>query len=181
MKGKVAFQGAPGAFSHEACRQFVPGWEPVAFDSFEAAFEAVASGDCGRACLPIHNVTAGPVEPVVRLLPLSGLEELGRHDLIVRQNLMALPGVRIEDLEVVSSHPMALGQCRRFLSTLGARVEEAFDTAGAARDLAASGGRRRGVIAPRAAAELYGLEILAPDIQDDPSNWTRFVVLSRSR
>jgi len=76
---------------------------------------------------------------------------------------------------------MALGQCRRFLSTLGARVEEAFDTAGAARDLAASGGRRRGVIAARAAAELYGLEILAPDIQDDPSNWTRFVVLSRSR
>jgi prephenate dehydratase len=176
---RVAFQGVPGAFSDEACRAFVPGYEPVAFDSFEAAFEAVTSGACERGCLPIHNVTAGPVEPVVRLLPLSGLAVLGEHDLIVRQQLMALPGVALAELQVVSSHPMALGQCRRFLADLPARVEEAFDTAGAARDLAASGDRTRAVIAARAAAELYGLHILAPDIQDDPSNWTRFVVLAR--
>lgn len=178
---RVAFQGALGAFSHEACQAFVPGFEPTAFDSFEAAFEAVTSGACEQGCLPIHNVIAGPVEPVVRLLPLSGLQELGRHDLIVRQNLMALPGVKLDDLEVVASHPMALGQCRRFLGGLNARAEEAFDTAGAARDLAASGDRTRAVIAARAAAALYGLEILAPDIQDDPSNWTRFIVVSRSR
>jgi prephenate dehydratase len=177
--GKVAFQGVPGAFSDEACRSFTPEWEPVACDTFADAFDAVTSGACERALLPVHNVTAGPVEPVVRLLPASGLKVLSEHDLIVRQQLMALPGVRLEDVEVVASHPMALGQCRRFLVGLGAREEEAFDTAGAARDLSASSDRKRAVIAARAAAELYGLTILAPDIQDDPSNWTRFLFLAR--
>lgn len=177
-RGKVAFQGVPGAFSDEACRTFTPEWEPVPFDSFEAAFDAVSSGACERGLLPVHNVTAGPVEPVVRLLPTSGLNVLSEHDLIVRQQLMALPGVELEDVEVVASHPMALGQCRIFLERLGVREEEAFDTAGAARDLAASRDRRRAVIAARAAAALYGLTILAPDIQDDPSNWTRFLFLA---
>jgi prephenate dehydratase len=181
LTGKVAFQGVPGAFSDEACRSFAPGWEPVAFDSFEAAIAAVVCGACGLGCLPIHNVTAGAVEPVVRLLPDSGLQTLSEHDLIVRQQLMALPGVTLGELTVVASHPMALGQCRIFLERLGAPIEDAFDTAGAARDLAQSGERTRGVIAARAAAELYGLDILAPDIQDDPSNWTRFVVVSLPR
>jgi prephenate dehydratase len=177
--GKVAFQGVPGAFSDEACRSFAPDWEPVAFDTFEAAFEAVRSRACERGLLPVHNVTAGPVETVAHLLPASGLRVLSEHELIVRQQLMALPGVGLEEIEVVASHPMALGQCRRFLERLGAREEEAFDTAGAARDLASSGDRTRAVIAARAAAELYGLRILAPDIQDDPSNWTRFLLLAK--
>ena len=178
-KPKVAFQGVPGAFSDEACRQFTPGYEPVPFETFEAAFEAVVSGVVERACLPVHNVTAGPVEPVVRLLPTSGLTTLSQHDLIVRQNLMVLPGVRLDEVREIASHPMALGQCRRFIEASGKIEVEAFDTAGAAQDLARSGQKSRAVIAARAAAELYGLEILAPDIQDDANNWTRFLVLTR--
>ncbi len=176
---KVAFQGVPGAFSDEACRAYVPGHDPVPFETFEGAFKAVTSGACERACLPIHNVTAGPVEPVVALLPTSGLTTLSQHDLIVRQNLMALPGVTIEEVKVIASHPMALGQCRHFIEASGILEEVAFDTAGAAQELQQSGDRTRAVIAARAAAELYGLDILAPDIQDDANNWTRFVVLAR--
>ena len=176
---KVAFQGVPGAFSDEACRHYAPGYDPVPFETFEGAFKAVSSGACERACLPVHNVTAGPVERVVALLPASGLATLSQHDLIVRQNLMALPGVKLEDVKVIASHPMAHGQCRRFIEASHIPEEVAFDTAGAARDLKQSGDRTRAVIAARAAAELYGLVILAPDIQDDENNWTRFLVLAR--
>jgi prephenate dehydratase len=176
---KVAFQGVPGAFSDQACAEFVPDHEPVAFDSFEAAVAAVQTGQCELGCLPVHNVTAGPVPEMARLLPVSGLTVVEERDLIVRQNLMALPGVKLQELTAIASHPMALGQCARFLMDLATPLETAFDTAGAARDLAESGDRQRGVIAARRAAELNGLEILAEDIQDDPNNWTRFAIVKR--
>jgi prephenate dehydratase len=177
--GKAAFQGAPGAFSHEACALYAPGYEPVAFPWFDEAFAAVASGACDIGVLPIHNVTAGPVEDVARLLPLSGLRTLARHDMIIRQNLMALPGVTLGEITEVRTHPMALGQCRLFLGKHGLKAVEALDTAGAARDLAQSGERTVAVIAAREAARLYGLSVLAPDIQDDPTNYTTFVVVGR--
>jgi prephenate dehydratase len=176
--GKVAFQGVPGAFSDEACRLYAPGYEPTPFEWFDQAFEAVTSGACARGCLPIHNVTAGPVEDVARLLPLSGLRVLSEHDMVIRQNLMALPGVTLADLSEVHTHPMAIGQCLKFLKAHNLPGIAALDTAGAAQDLARSRDRSIGVIAARAAAALYGLEILAPDIQDDPSNFTRFVVVA---
>jgi prephenate dehydratase len=177
--GKAAFQGAPGAFSHEACRLYAPGYEPTAYPWFDEAFEAVISGACDIGVLPIHNVTAGPVEEVVRGLPQSGLRTLARHDMIIRQNLMALPGVTLSDITEVRTHPMAIGQCRVFLNEHGLKAVDALDTAGAARDLARSGERTVAVIAARAAADLYGLHILAPDIQDDPTNYTSFVVVGR--
>lgn len=177
--GKAAFQGVPGAFSQEACALYAPGFEAVPCDEFEDVFEAVRSGQCTIAVLPIHNDYAGPVEKVRSLLPESGLREVGRHQMIVRQNLMALPGVRLSDVKEVRTHPMALAQCRRFLDEHGLKAVEAFDTAGAARDLAASGDRTAAVIAARAAATLYGLEILAADIHDDPTNATSFIVVAR--
>ena len=177
--GKVAFQGAPGAFSHEACALYAPGYEPMAFSWFDETFEAVISGACDLAMLPIHNVTAGPVEVVARRLPLSGLRTLARHDMIIRQNLIALPGVTLEEIEEVRTHPMAIGQCRLFLNRHGLKAVDALDTAGAARDLAETRERSVAVIAAREAANLYGLNILAPDIQDDPTNYTSFVVVAR--
>jgi prephenate dehydratase len=177
--GKAAFQGAPGAFSHEACGLYAPGYEPVAFPWFDEAIEAVTTGVCDIAVLPVHNVTAGAVEDVARLLPQSGLRELARHDMIIRQNLMALPGVTLDEITEVRTHPMAIGQCRIFLNKHGLKAVEALDTAGAAQDLAASGERTVAVIAAREAANLYGLNILAPDIQDDPTNYTTFVVAGR--
>jgi prephenate dehydratase len=177
--GKAAFQGAPGAFSHEACALYAPGFEPVPYEWFDGAFEAVRSGECAIAVLPIHNVTAGPVREVSETLPTSGLRVVGRHDMIIRQNLMALPGVTLADVKEVRTHPMAIGQCRIFLDENNLKAVEALDTAGAARDLAASGDRTIAVIAARAAADLYGLQIIAPDIQDDPTNFTSFVVVAK--
>ena len=177
--GKAAYQGAPGAFSHEACALYARGYEPVAFPWFDEAFEAVTSGACDIGVLPIHNVTAGPVEEVARLLPLSGLRTLARHDMIIRQNLMALPGETLDTIKEVRTHPMAIGQCRIFIDKYRLAPVEALDTAGAARDLAASRERTVGVIAAREAANLYGLHILASDIQDDPTNYTSFVVVAR--
>jgi prephenate dehydratase len=177
--GKAAFQGAPGAFSHEACALYARGYEPVAYPWFDETIEAITSGACDIGVLPVHNVTAGAVEDVARLLPGSGLRELARHDMIIRQNLMALPGVTLEDVVEVRSHPMAIGQCRLFLDKHDFDAVEALDTAGAARDLAQSGERTVAVIAPREAANLYGLNILAADIQDDPTNYTTFVVVGR--
>ncbi len=176
--GKAAFQGAPGAFSHEACELYAPGYEPMPFEWFDGAIEAVISGACTIAVLPIHNVTAGPVEDVVRLLPESGLRTLSRHDMVIRQNLMALPGVTLDQVREVRTHPMAIGQCLKFLREHDLKAVDALDTAGAARDLAESRERDVAVIAARAAAKLYGLEIIAPDIQDDPTNFTSFVVVA---
>jgi prephenate dehydratase len=177
--GKAAFQGAPGAFSHEAVGLFAPGFDPVACDTFDQAFQAVRSGACTIAVLPIHNVTAGAVPEVSQGLPASGLRIVGQHDMVIRQNLMALRGVKLGDVREVRTHPMAIGQCLKFLREHDLKAVDALDTAGAARDLAASGERDVAVIAARAAAKLYGLNIVAQDIQDDPSNFTTFVVVAR--
>jgi prephenate dehydratase len=174
---RVAFQGVFGAFSHEACLACLPQAEPVPFESFEQAFAAVASGDCSSAFIPAWNSIAGPVPEVMALLPQSGLHAAAEHLWPIHLQLMALPGVGLDQVEGVASHPMALKQCVRFLDAHGLRPEPAYDTAGAAKDLAASGDRRRAVVASRAAAALYRLTILQEDIEDAPDNATRFLVL----
>ena len=185
FQGRVAFQGAPGAFSYEACRAILPLGEPVAFKTFAQAFAAVGSGDCALGVIPLRNSTAGPVAEAVELLATCGLRMVSEHPWPVRLQLMVPPGVTLETVEVVASHPMALKQCARVLARLGAefgvRVELAFDTAGAARDLARSGDPARAAIAARAAADLYGLDILMADIEDEPDNTTWFAVLAAPR
>jgi prephenate dehydratase len=178
-KPRAAFQGVFGAFSHEACKGCLPEAEPTPFESFEAAFEAVRAGDCELGFIPVWNSTAGPVPEVAELLPQSGLETIAEHLWPIHLQLMTLPGVALEQVRTVASHPMALKQCRQFLSAHGLVGEPAFDTAGAAEDLALSGDRQRAAVASRAAAELYGLEILRQDIEDAPENATRFAVLKR--
>jgi prephenate dehydratase len=176
---RVAFQGVFGAFSHEACLACVPQAQPVPFDSFEQAFAAVGAGDCDLAFIPVWNSIAGPVPEVTDLLPQSGLQTAAEHMWPIHLQLMAAPGVALANVEAVVSHPMALKQCGRFLAAHGLRGEPGYDTAGAAKDLAASGDRRRAVVAPRTAAALYGLTILHEDIEDAPDNTTRFLVLRR--
>lgn len=179
-RDRIAFQGAPGAFSFEACRACVPGAEPVPCETFADAFAAVASGDCARAFIPIENSTAGRVPEVQALIEAHRLKVESEHLWRVRLQLMALPGVRLEDVRVIASHPMALAQCGRLLDALGVVRVPAYDTAGAAADLARSGDRTRAVVAARAAAELYGLTILRADVEDRPDNTTRFAVLAPS-
>jgi prephenate dehydratase len=176
---RIAFQGAPGANSDEACRAYFPDYEPVAHATFEEAFEAIRSGDCELGMIPVENSIAGRVADVHHLLPSSGLKIVGERFKPIRFQLMANRGTRLEDLRTVASMPIALAQCRRFLRKLGVAMEAAGDTAGAARSLAERPDATRAAVAPALAADLYGLEILARDIEDERHNTTRFYVMAK--
>ena len=175
----VAYQGVPGAFSHEACREALPEHAPEAFESFAAAIAAVHDGRCEFALLPVENSTAGPVPEVARLLPDAGLRIRGEHTLRVRLQLLAARGATLETLRTAESHAMALAQCRRALGELNLSPVEVFDTAGAARAVAEAADTSRAAVASRTAGELYGLWVLREDIEDTADNRTRFVLLSR--
>jgi prephenate dehydratase len=173
---KVAYAGEPGAFGEEAARM-LPDAEPVSCASFAAVFQAVERGVVERGVVPLHNSRAGMVEEVVRLLARSPLQVADRLALRVRQNLLALPGVRLKDIRRVASHPQALAQCSKLLERHGWELVPRSSTSSAARQLSQEGDRSGAVVASAAAAQLYGLSVVAADIEDDPENTTRFVVL----
>ncbi len=175
---KIAFQGEPGAFSHEACRLYFPDHEPTAFIDFVDALDAVKSRACDLGMIPVENSTAGRVTEVHYLLPESGLRIIGERFKPIHFQLMAGPATRLEDVRVVASMPIALSQCRKALKKLKVRTEPAPDTAGAAKALAERPDVVRAVVAPALAAELYGLEILVRDIEDEAHNTTRFLVMT---
>ena len=177
---RVAYQGAPGAFSHAACLALRPWDDPVAFDTFAQTIDAVRSGDCGLALIPVENSTIGVVQPAADLVRASGLAVVTEVWRPIRLALMALPGARLSELKTAESHPAALGQCVKALAAFGLEPREVFDTAGGARDVARAGDRTRAAVAPPAAAEIYGLSILRHDIQDSNENRTRFVLLAPS-
>jgi len=177
-KPRIAFQGAPGAFSHEACAVFFPDHEATSFADFEAALESVKARGCELGLIPVENSTAGRVAEVHHLLPESGLRIIGERFKPIHFQLMAAPGARLEDLRVVASMPIALGQCRRLIRRLKLRAEAAGDTAGSARELAERPDPTRAVLAPALAAELYGLAILLRDVEDETHNTTRFLVMT---
>jgi prephenate dehydratase len=179
MTQRIAFQGAPGANSDEACRTFFPAYDPVACATFEEAFEAIRSGDCDLGMIPVENSIAGRVADVHHLLPSSGLKIVGERFKPIRFQLMVNPGVRLEDVKTVSSMAIALAQCRKSLRKLGVAFEPTGDTAGAARALAQKPHPAPAAVAPALAAELYGLDILMRDIEDERHNTTRFYVMAR--
>ncbi len=176
--GRCAYQGAPGAFSHEACTDLRPWDEAVAFDSFEAAIDALKTGQVGCALIPVENTTIGRVEPAASLVEQSGLTIVSEVWRPIRLALMAPLGARLADIRTAESHPAALGQCVGTLATLGIAPVEAFDTAGAARAVAEAGDVSRAAVGPARAAEVYELSILRNDLQDSTDNRTRFVLLS---
>lgn len=178
--GRVAFQGAPGAFSHEACVALRPWDIAVPFATFAEALDSLRSGDCDTALIPVENSTIGAVEPAATLVAQSGFEVLADVWRSIRHALMAPLGARLSDIRSVESHPIALDQCRGNLAGLGVEIIVAFDTAGAARDVAEAADLTRAALAPMAAAEVYGLEILRNDLQDSADNRTRFVLLGAS-
>lgn len=178
--GRVAYQGAPGAFSHEACLALRPWDAPAPFETFAQALDAVASGDCDCALIPVENTTIGVVEPAASLVAASGLEVAADVWRPIRLALMAIPEARLSDLRTAESHPAALGQCVAALAALGLTPVEVFDTAGAAQAVAEAGDRSRAAIAPAAAADIYGLSILRNDLQDSADNRTRFLLLTRA-
>lgn len=177
--GNVAYQGEPGAFSELACVTFAPSLTPVACATFERAMQKVAIGDAERAMLPIENSLAGRVADIHHLLPEAGLHIVAEYFLPVEHHLMVRPGTKIEDIKLVRSHAMALGQCRNILEELQVRPEVAGDTAGAAKRLTAQGEPGDAVIASIRAAEIYGLEIVRPNVEDAKHNTTRFLEMAR--
>ncbi len=177
-KGRIAFQGELGANSHEACTAAFPDMEPVPHATFEDAFEAVRAGDCALGMIPVENSIAGRVADVHHLLPSSGLKIVGERFKPIHFQLMANPGVKLEDLKTVQSMPIALSQCRKIVRRLKLKGDTVGDTAGAAKMLAERPDPTRAAIAPALAAQIYGLEILARDIEDEHHNTTRFLVMT---
>ena len=177
----VAFQGEHGAYGEEAARAVYPDGRPVPCRTLRDVFAAMASGDVENAVVPVENSQAGSIDDTYDLL-LEHREHLhitADYMLRVRHMLLALPGQTLDDINIVYSHPQALSQSERFLATLNAQIEPAYDTAGSARRIAAEELRGAAAVAGRGAAAAYGLEILAAGIETNPDNYTRFLALGR--
>ena len=180
-KLKIAFQGEPGANSHIAIVEAYPDAEPLPCATFEDALSAISSGEADLGMIPIENSVAGRVADIHHLLPHSGLFIVGEWFLPIRHQLMAVRGTKLTDIKTVESHVHALGQCRRIIRKLGVKPIVAADTAGSARDVSERKDKSVAAIASRLAAQIYGLDILAEDVEDEAHNTTRFVVLARDQ
>ncbi|UPA24864.1 prephenate dehydratase [Shinella oryzae] len=176
---RIAFQGEYGANSDMASRDMFPDMDPLPCQTFEDAFLAVENGDADLAMIPIENTIAGRVADIHHLLPESRLHIVGEYFMPIRFQLMVLPGVTKEEVRTVHSHIHALGQCRKIVRLNGWKPVIAGDTAGAAKLVSETGDRSMAALAPRLAADLYGLSIIAENVEDTETNVTRFVVLSR--
>ena len=176
---KISYQGEPGANSHLAAREAYPDYESVAYPTFEDTLAAVKTGEAQYAMIPIENSVAGRVADIHHLLPDAGLYIIGEHFLRVRHQLMAKRGASLSTIKRVMSHTQALGQCRMTLRKLGLKPVPEADTAGSARLVAESDDLSTAAIASRLAAEIYGLEILQSDVEDQTHNTTRFIILSK--
>jgi prephenate dehydratase len=177
----IVFQGELGANSHIACNEAYPGYEPVPCPTFEDAFTALASGRADLGMIPIENSVAGRVADIHHLMPTAKLHIIAEHFLPIRNQLMAPYGATLKGLKTVESHIMALGQCRKYIRKLGIKALVAADTAGAAREVAERGDPTCAAIASRLAAKIYGLKILAENVEDEAHSTTRFIVLSREK
>jgi prephenate dehydratase len=172
----VAIQGAPGCNSHIAALEAFPGALPLPCYSFEDALDAVKEGRAAQALIPIENSLHGRVADIHFLLPESGLSITAEHFMPIRYCLMGLGD--LATVREATSHPQALGQCRHWLRARGIRPVTYADTAGAAALVAELGNPAVAAIAPRLAADLYGLSILAEGLEDSDDNMTRFVMLA---
>ncbi|WP_028055807.1 prephenate dehydratase [Sphingobium bisphenolivorans] len=172
----VAFQGAPGANSHLAALGYAPDCAPLPCFAFEDAIDAVRNGDAARAIIPIENSLHGRVADMHFLLPESGLHIVDEYFLRIRHCLMAPDASPVKS---AVSHPQALGQCRHYLRARGIQPVVYADTAGAAALVAETRTAGEGAVAPALAAELYGLQLVAENIEDSDDNMTRFLVLAR--
>jgi prephenate dehydratase len=176
-KRAISFQGAPGANSHLAALQFDAGCLPLPCFSFEDAIDAVKEGRAERAIIPIENSLHGRVADIHFLLPESGLSIIAEHFMPIEHCLMAKSGGA--KLFTAMSHPQALGQCRHYLREHAIIPVAYADTAAAAAFVAGNDDPAAAAIAPRIAAQLYGLEIVDDSIQDADHNMTRFVILAK--
>jgi prephenate dehydratase len=176
--GRIAFQGEPGAYSHQACAQARPGWEVVPCTTFEDVVEITRSGGADLGMLAVENSTYGRVADVHSLLPRAGLHIVDEVFVRVHVNLLGVPGAGLQDVTEAHGHVVILPQCATFLKEHGIRGRVSSDNARAAREVAEAGDPSRAALASELAAEIYGLDVLARHIEDHKNNTTRFLVMS---
>ena len=177
---KVAFQGESGAYSEKAARELLgTRIVSVPYESFEDTFKAVASRDVDYACVPIENSLGGSIHTNFDLLMRYDLHIVAEHEFRVEHALLALPGVKLEDIKKVMSHPQALAQCDEFLRSKGLKPVPEYDTAGSAKMISDNNWRDCAAVASDLAASTYGLEVIQSNIEDHDNNFTRFLLLSR--
>ncbi len=179
MTNRIAFQGEPGAYSHEACRNARPDMDALPCRTFEDVIESVRSGDADLAMLPVENTTYGRVADIHRLLPHSGLHIIDEAFVRVHINLLGVLGATLDDITEAHSHLVLLPQCAGFLKQHGIRGRVSPDNARAAREVAEIGDKHSAALASELAGEIYGLNVLARHIEDHGDNTTRFLVMSR--
>lgn len=177
---KVAFQGEPGAYSEQAVFNYFGAVETKPCESFDVVFDSVVSDMCDAGLIPIENSLAGSIHQNYDLLLQNDLHIVGEYLLRVQHCLIALPGVKKEDIKKAISHPQALGQCAAYLRSLGIKPESVYDTAGSVKMLKESDARDTAAIASRRAAEIYDMQILEEGIEDNPENYTRFLAISKT-
>lgn len=176
---KIAYSGIEGAFAYIAAKHIFPNEELISYLDFAEVYSAVEKGDCDYAVIPIDNSYAGEVAEVMDLLYYGDLFIDGIYSLPVVQNLLGIEGAAIEDIHTVISHPKALEQCDEFIKAHGFKLDQASNTARAAREVSEAKDIHTAAIASVETAELYGLKVLAPHINESDDNTTRFLVLSK--
>ena len=179
MTGRIAFQGEPGAYSHQACAQARPGMEVVPCQTFEDVVELTRSGEVDLGMLAVENSTYGRVADVHSLLPKAGLHIVDEAFVRVHVNLLGVPGARLDQIAEAHGHVVILPQCAGFLKAHGIKGKVSSDNARAAREVAELKDPRRAALASELAAEIYGLDVVARHIEDQANNTTRFLVMSR--
>lgn len=179
MNLRIAYQGVPGAYSQIACQQVYPHQEYVSCDSFEQAMNLSVSGKVDLAMIPVENSNAGRVADVHFLLPHSGLYIVGEFFLRIEHQLLGLKGTTLAQIKTASSHPQALAQCSEFLKKHNIKPVQRIDTAKSCEDVIRDQDTSKAAIASRLAGEIYGLEVLSPNIENASNNTTRFLIMSR--
>ena len=176
---KIAYSGVEGAFAHIAAGRIFPDGNRIPYSDFKAAYNAVTSGECDVAVLPIENSYAGEVGQTMDLIFSGTLYINGIYELEIHQNLLGAPDATVDDISKVTSHPQALSQCHDYIKLRGFSTQEADNTALAARRVAESGDKSLGAIASIETAEIYGLKVIEANINKSGENTTRFAVLSK--
>lgn len=179
MSQKIAFQGELGAYGHQACAEAYPDHDPLPCPTFTTAIEAVRKGDADLGMIAVENSTYGRVADVHSLLPESGLHIVDEAFVRVRINLLARHGARLDNITTAHGHVVILPQCASFLREHGITGHVSSDNAKAARDVAEGDDMTAGALASELAADIYGLDIVARNIEDAANNTTRFLVMSR--
>ena len=176
---KIAYQGVKGAYSHIACMNLFPNQEYVACDTFEIAMELVNNGSVDKAVIPVENSNAGRVSDVHFLLPKAGLHITDEYFMRIEHQLLAIKGAKLEDIVSAASHPQALAQCSNFLKSHNIKAVSRIDTAKSCEKILLEQDKSKAAIASKMAAQVYGLDILASNIENADNNTTRFLIMQK--